>query len=580
MNTQGVDFDVRPGKKSPGPASRWALIIAMFMLVVLVGILTALAVLDVRARARGPLPAPAITPTPVPNPSIQLSPEEGEPGELITVTGRDWRQGDTVFVRLDGISLGSQTPEPLAFAVVRPEGHFTTSFVFPSDGPWTSLPYVLVSVRSPATGDEVLARLRVSGSAQALLPTPAVTVTLTPTQPVSTPEPASPGPLPATGCVDRASFVSDVTVPDNTYLSPGQSFVKTWRLQNSGTCTWTADYALVFAGGHSMGGLSSVPLQHPVPPDSTVDLSVSLTAPAGNGAYEGKWQLRDASGNFFGTGDRPAGSSFWVRIIVGQVPSSLLGTANWRGEYYDNPDLRGQPALVRDDADVNFAWGWDAPAAGLPADNFSMRWTCTAEFDGTTYRFHAWADDGIRLWVDDRLILDAWWDGGLRERTMDYVPSRGAHALRVEFYDRTGDARVHVWWEKVAVPSYPDWRAEYWSNRGLSGEPALVRNDPHINFNWGLAAPAVDLPADNFSIRWTRTAGFDAATYRFHIWVDDGARLWMDDRLIIDTWDGGSAREVTADQDLRQGIHHLRVDFYEYTGEARIHVWWEKISSS
>jgi hypothetical protein len=232
---------------------------------------------------------------------------------------------------------------------------------------------------------------------------------------------------------------------------------------------------------------------------------------------------------------------------------------------------------VRNDADVNFAWGWNAPAVGVPADNFSMRWTRTAEFDGTTYRFQAWADDGVRVWVDDRLILDAWWDGGLRERTMDYVPSRGTHHLRVEFYDRTGDARVHVWWEKVASPSYPDWKAEYWTGRDLIGEPSLVRNDPHINFDWGLAAPAADLPADGFSARWTRTAEFDPGTYRFHVLVDDGARLWMDDRLIIDAWHDGASRELTVDQVIQQGTHHLRVEFYEHVGEARIHVWWEKI---
>ena len=103
MNVQMVDFDAKPGKRSPGWFSRWALLVAMFLLVVLAGVLAVWAVLDVRARARGPLSAPEITPTLVPNPSIQLSPQEGGPGDLVTVTGQDWRKGDTVFVRLDGL---------------------------------------------------------------------------------------------------------------------------------------------------------------------------------------------------------------------------------------------------------------------------------------------------------------------------------------------------------------------------------------------------------------------------------------------------------------------------------------------
>jgi len=79
------------------------------------------------------------------------------------------------------------------------------------------------------------------------------------------PEP-SPEPEPAPACTDKAAFVNDVTVPDNIYVLTGQPFVKTWRLRNVGTCTWTADYALVFANGHRMGGPSSVPLSGPVAP--------------------------------------------------------------------------------------------------------------------------------------------------------------------------------------------------------------------------------------------------------------------------------------------------------------------------
>jgi hypothetical protein len=54
----------------------------------------------------------------------------------------------------------------------------------------------------------------------------------------------------------------------------------------------------------------------------------------------------------------------------------------------------------------------------------------------------------------------------------------------------------------------------------------------------------------------------------------------VDDLLILDTWRDGAAREVTADHAMAAGIHHLRVEFYEHTNEARIHVWWEKIAPS
>jgi hypothetical protein len=558
-----------------GPRWRWMAVVVL-ALVSLAGFLMLLAGLSARARGPAATATPAATTVPV-SPSVQLSPAAAEPGTLVVVTGEGWRPGDRVSVRLDSPS-GDREAKPVAFATATEGGRLTAPFFFPSDAPWATWPYVLVTVWSPATGDEVVAVLQVSSAAQTS-PTPTATTSVTPTQPVATPEPTaqpSPTSVPAVGCVDRASFVGDVTVPDNTYLSPGQSFVKTWRLRNAGTCTWTTDYALVFVGGHSMGGASSVPLREPVGPGRTVDLSVTLTAPAGKGTYEGRWQLRNADGRLFGTGSN-GGGAFWVRIVVGPTPTPTPTITNWRGEYFSNGTLAGAPALVRNDTAVDFDWGRGAPSTGLPADGFSARWTRSLWFEEGLYRFHAVVDDGIRLWVDDALMIDEWRDGGRREVTADHRLSAANHRLRVEYYERGGDALVHIWWERLA--SYPDWKGQYWSNRRLDGSPAVVRNDGKIDFNWRRGAPAAGLPADNFSARWTRKAEFDAATYRFHVAVDDGARLWVDDRLILDTWHDGGVREVTADHALARGTHHLRVEYYERRGEARIRVWWKKVSS-
>ena len=219
---------------------------------------------------------------------------------------------------------------------------------------------------------------------------------------------------------------------------------------------------------------------------------------------------------------------------------------DWRGEYFPRVDLLGSPALVRNDANVSFDWGHYGPGAGIPADGFSARWTRNLWFEEGLYRFHMIVDDGLRLYTDNQLVLDAWSDGGRRELTVDRRLTTGNHGVRVEYYERTGEATIHVWWERVT--SYPDWRGEYFPNRTLGGSPALVRNDAEINFAWGWESPAVALPSDEFSVRWTRAAGFDAATYRFHLLVDDGARLYVDNRLVVDTWRDGVVREVTSDQ--------------------------------
>jgi hypothetical protein len=251
---------------------------------------------------------------------------------------------------------------------------------------------------------------------------------------------------------------------------------------------------------------------------------------------------------------------------------------HWRGEYFPRADLVGIPTVVRNDANIDFNWGRSALASGVPADGFSARWTRSLWFEEGLYRFHAVVDDGVRIYVDESLVVDSWQDGGRRELTGDRRLVTGNHAMRVEYYERTGEALIQVWWEKLA--SYPDWKGEYWSNRTLSGSPVLVRNDTAIDFAWGNGGPGAGLPVDGFSARWARSADFDAATYRFQVRVDDGARLWVDDRLVIDTWRDGAVRDVSADIALARGTHHLRLEYYERTGEARVRLRWEKVAAS
>ncbi len=266
-----------------------------------------------------------------------------------------------------------------------------------------------------------------------------------------------------------------------------------------------------------------------------------------------------------------------VRPTATPRPTSTPTGATWRAEFFANVNLAGPPALVRQDAAVHFDWGRGAPAPGLPADNFSARWMRVVQFEGGLYRFRAVVDDGVRIYVDELLALDSWHDGARREVTTDFKVTPGAHAVRVEYYERAGDALIQVSWERISA--YPDWKGEYWANRTLSGNPALVRNDENISFNWGKGSPAPNLPVDGFSARWTRTANFEGTTYRFRVVVDDGVRLWVDDQLIIDSWRDGSARELTAEYALVQGAHNLRVEYYENTGDAVIQVGWEKVAA-
>lgn len=114
-----------------------------------------------------------------------------------------------------------------------------------------------------------------------------------------------------TGAInDRATFVADITIPDGTVIAPGAAFVKTWRLQNGGSTTWTTDYSLDFVSGDQMGTITSVPISQSVAPGAQVDVSVNMTAPTAAGSYQGYWKMKNASGQYFN-------DSVYVQITVG-----------------------------------------------------------------------------------------------------------------------------------------------------------------------------------------------------------------------------------------------------------------------
>jgi hypothetical protein len=138
---------------------------------------------------------------------------------------------------------------------------------------------------------------------------------------------------------NRAVFISDVNYPDNTTVTKGTSFTKTWRLQNAGSCTWTSGYSLVFVQGDRMGAPDSVPVTSgTVPSGAQVDVSVPLVAPAVPGTYHGDYMIRAPDGTRFGIG--PAGTSvFWVQIIVPPPTSTPTPTSTSTSTPTSTPTL-------------------------------------------------------------------------------------------------------------------------------------------------------------------------------------------------------------------------------------------------
>jgi hypothetical protein len=163
--------------------------------------------------------------------------------------------------------------------------------------------------------EQMLAQMTQQAQATA---TPMATNTPQPTPtawiPTNTPIPptATAVPIPC----HQASFIEDVTIKDNTSLTAGDPFVKTWRLKNTGTCSWTKDYRIVFQNGNAMNAPASVAFPATVNPGSTVDISVTMNAPANTGDYTGSWILKAANGTTFGVGKNNAALTVVIKVIA------------------------------------------------------------------------------------------------------------------------------------------------------------------------------------------------------------------------------------------------------------------------
>lgn len=176
-------------------------------------------------------------------------------------------------------------------------------------------------------------------------PTPPVVETAeaaVPTEPSATPTatlPAAGGPT--AGCL-KANLLGE-TIPDDTILKPGETFIKKWTVKNSGTCTWDQTYKLVFWGGDLMGGAYVYNFPVVAVPDQIVEIPIVLYAPEQPGSYKGYWRIQSPNGIDFGVGEYD--QSMWVQVVVSDSSRPGYGVTNVTYRLERDPQY-GCPANV------------------------------------------------------------------------------------------------------------------------------------------------------------------------------------------------------------------------------------------
>lgn len=251
----------------------------------------------------------------------------------------------------------------------------------------------------------------------------------------------------------------------------------------------------------------------------------------------------------------------------------------WQAEYYSNASLLGEPVLIREDPELEFNWILDSPAPGIPNDNFSVRWTGIFDFtEGGDYRFFATVDDGIKVYVDGWLVIDAWhtalpvsYSGSIA----DIEP--GLHTIVVEYFESGGHAHVKVWFEHGVFEDVK-WQGEYFDNRDLEGVPVFTRQTKTIDFDWGGDSPDNQLSDNHFSVRWRRTFFFDPGDYRFFAEIEekDWVKVSLDGWQIIEEYRKNRGTVEGYFANLGGGLHTLEVEYQEHGGQAKIEFRWER----
>lgn len=254
----------------------------------------------------------------------------------------------------------------------------------------------------------------------------------------------------------------------------------------------------------------------------------------------------------------------------------------WQVEYYDNKTLQGAPLktvsaqlsvfglsvdldVPKEINELDFDWGtgsalkFEFPVfidhGSLPLkDNFSIRFTKLKRFKEGYYKFKLTGDDGIRLYIDDQLVINQWKLQSATAYTAQHYLTGGDHILRVEYYENGVSAEVALEIEAI------EFTHSLFTNDNASGTPAQTFTDTRTNIEWRHAPPVIQAwKPGAFSMRSEGRLFFKGGSYQFHALHTGGCRIWIDNNMVLDDWTG--ANNTGAPVDITQGEHDVKVEF-------------------
>ncbi len=262
------------------------------------------------------------------------------------------------------------------------------------------------------------------------------------------------------------------------------------------------------------------------------------------------------------------------------TPAATPVPNEWHASYYGNISLAGVPVMEQDIAEISFNWGYDSPGPDVPVDDFSALFERTIPYAPNEYRLCLCnLDDGARLWMNGELIIDGWREGSARNLYVDKWLS-GSYRVQIQYFESVSLASLSFT-QQVIDASANEWQASYWNNTSMEGQAVLSRSEPVgdsvyvLNHDWGSGSPEVGvISPDIFSARWDGVFTFDTNSYVFEATSDDGVRVYVDDTLVLRGWGDGYGEQRSGVYSIGEGQHHVRVEYYERTGNALVRLRW------
>lgn len=292
---------------------------------------------------------------------------------------------------------------------------------------------------------------------------------------------------------------------------------------------------------------------------------------------------------YFEAGGDAAAKLTWVK--TGDLPTPVVncnepGTGAFNSCFFYQKELTDFKLRRTDAYPLNFDWGLESPDPLVPADNFSASFVGSFAFTADNYEFTVTGDDGVRLYIDNTLVLDKWVDQAPTTFTVPRTLTAGSHIVKLEYFENGGGAVAKLSWKKVGQPELPPvacapagtnaFTACYYDNQDFTNLKVARTEAYPLNFDWGLGSPDPGIAPDSFSARFQGNFDFQPGEYTFTVTGDDGVQLQVDGSVVLSKLMDQSPTTYTAVVPLTGGSHAVLLNYYENGGGAVAKLSWKK----